>query len=276
MIDRMNKNLIAHLLIVLIFGSSNLAAQNFLEESEPIEIGNIITIESEIMGEERKLYISLPHNYESIEDELPVVYVLDAEYRFNIAQSIQSYFGITTRIPPAILVGIANPSRDTRNRDLLPESYGGEADQFIEFIEFEAFPFVEENFKVSDQRFIIGHSHGGVFAVHTLLNRSDLFDGYAAIDPSLKFIYGKNDTLLTNEYSGKKLYLTSSDVAYGYMEDIKADIQNDFNSFVSLLDQHQPLNKLSYKIDHIADDHGNSYIQGFSRAYRFLFNWRFE
>ena len=254
----------------------NVSTQNIVEDAIPIEIGNIITIESEVLEEERELYISLPSNYDSNEEDLPVVYVLDAEYRFNIAQSIQTYFGLSPQIPSAILVGIANPSRDIRNRDLLPDSYGGEADQFVEFIKTEVFPFIEENFNASNERFLIGHSHGGVFAVHTLLNHSELFDGYAAIDPSLKFIYGDDETSLTKDFSSKKLYLASSDVAYGYLEDVKADIQNDFNIFRLQLDEHSSINNLSYKIDHIADDHGNSYIQGFSRAYRFLFNWRFE
>ena len=90
-------------------------AQTILDDSTPIHVGKILSIQSEILDEDRQLYVSLPSNYDANTENLPVVFVLDAEYRFNITQSIQTYFGLTTQIPPALLVGIANPTRDIRN-----------------------------------------------------------------------------------------------------------------------------------------------------------------
>lgn len=238
--------------------------------------GDILTIQSKILNENREIYVYLPVGYDTLKGKLPVVYVLDAEYRFGIAQSIQSYFSITTRISPSILIGITNPNKEARTRDYLPKSYGGKAENFSNFLSKELFPFIEKEFKASKARNIIGHSHGGVFVIFSLLNNPSLFDGYIAIDPSLKYIYNSTDTLLNQDLSQKKLYLASSDVAYGYLEDVTADMQADFAIFKNHLYQTKDKNKLTFKIDHIKDDHANSYIIGLSRGFRYLFNWRFE
>ena len=168
---------------------------------------------SKILNEERPIYISLPPGYDTLTSNIPVIYVLDAEYRFGVAQSIQSYFYITTKIPQAILVGIANPSKEGRQRNYLPPSYGGEAQKFTTFLSKELFPFIEQKYKAKPKRYLAGHSHGGVFVIYTLLNNANLFEGYIAIDPSLKHIYNDRDTLLNQELANKKLYLASSDVA---------------------------------------------------------------
>jgi predicted alpha/beta superfamily hydrolase len=261
---------------LLFFSPKTLPAQTKKAHENPIVIGQIITLKSAVLNEQRQIYVSLPDGYDTLTSNLPVIYVLDAEYRFGIAQSIQSYFNITTRIPRAILIGIANPTKETRQRDYLPKAYGGEAEKFSKFLSEEVFEFVEQGYKASKKRYLAGHSHGGVFVVYTLLNKPDLFEGYIAIDPSLKHIYSDGDTLLNRELKDKRLYLASSDVAYGYLEDVAADMQADFAVFKNRLYQTREKNKLSFKIDHIDDDHGNSYIHGFSRGLRYVFNWRFE
>jgi predicted alpha/beta superfamily hydrolase len=245
-------------------------------KTQPIEIGQIHTLTSSILNETRQIYVSLPPGYDTITSKIPVIYVLDAEYRFGIAQSIQSYFNITTRIPKAILVGIANPKKETRQRDLLPTSYGGKAETFSRFLSEEVFALVEQKYKASQKRYLVGHSNGGVFVVYSLLNHSNQFEGYIAIDPSMKYIYNDGDTALNQALNNKKLYLASSDVAYGYMEDVAADMQADFAIFKNRLYQAREKNKLSFKIDHIHDDHGNAYIHGLSRGLRYIFDWRFE
>ena len=48
-------------------------------------------------------------------------------------------------------------------------------------------PYVEKNYATADYKGLIGHSFGGLFAVHTLLSKPDLFDAYISISPSLWF-----------------------------------------------------------------------------------------
>ncbi len=265
------------ILLFSLFGCiGSLFAQQMKKPIEIIETGKILTIHSNILKEERQLYVSLPAGYDTMTSKVPVVYVLDAEYRFNIAQSIQSYFSITTEIPPYILIGIANPSQEARQKNYLPKSYGGEAYTFLRFLEEEVFSFTEQKFKANQVRYLAGHSHGGVFAIYSLLNNPKLFEGYIAIDPSLKHMYNESDTLLSQDLSEKRLYLASSDVSYGYLEDVAADMQADFAVFRNHLYQTREENSLTFEIDHINDDHGNSYIQGLSRGLRYIFSWRYK
>jgi pimeloyl-ACP methyl ester carboxylesterase len=98
------------------------------------------------------------------------------------------------RIPPMIVVGINNTDRQ---RDMTPTKptagFGGApwtgsaggADKFLSFIADELLPTVDRNYRTRPYRVLIGHSLGGLFAVYTLMNRPEVFNGYLIISPSL-------------------------------------------------------------------------------------------
>ncbi len=246
----------------------------------PVVLSDVVVAQkfdlaSEILPEPRQIFVSVPPGYDTL-DAVPVVYVLDAEYRFDLARATRDYLSVTTRMPRALVVGIANPSRSTRDRDLLPESYGGDAEAFGRFVREELRPTIEELYRTNSKNYLVGHSHGAVFAVHTLLRHPGDFDGYVAIDPSLKSIYPQGDTALRQDFGSRKLYLASSDLAYGYMRDVAADMQADFAVFKNSVVQAGDDNLLNVYFDHIADDHGNAYLPGLSRGWRYVFGWRFE
>jgi hypothetical protein len=76
-----------------------------------------------------------------------------------------------------------------RNHDFLPDSSknattGGGADNFVQFFRKELVPYIDKNFKTQPYKVLVGHSYGGVFAMHALLYDPDLFDAYIAVDPS--------------------------------------------------------------------------------------------
>jgi len=93
-----------------------------------------------------------------------------------------------------IVVGVVNVDRD---RDYTPteapEQAGGRlvfhasggAPAFAEFLETELFPLIDSRYRTEPYRVISGWSLGGLFAVHTYLERPDLFSAYLAISPSM-------------------------------------------------------------------------------------------
>ncbi len=85
-----------------------------------------------------------------------------------------------------MVVGIANIDR---NRDFTPEVIeglpSGGADRFLDFIESELMPFVDENFRTAPHRTLIGHSLGGSLVVYALVERPDLFQAAIAISPAI-------------------------------------------------------------------------------------------
>ena len=253
--------------IVFAFFSVVIYSQS-LQSSYTI-MGEKITIESAILNEDRTIHVLVPENYKGSIDSLPVIYILDAEYKFNAAIGVYSYMTYWNGVPDAILVGISNPSREARVRDYLPASYRGEADTFSSFIENELMPFIRKNYRASGDNYIIGHSHGGIFALYSFLKNPDLFKGYIACDPSLGGLYQIAETSIKSDYDNKIIYLYSSDVG-NVDENIKQNHLNGFNRFKELLESN-PINGLELKVDHISDDHTNSYTAGVSKGLRFLF-----
>lgn len=155
------------------------------------EIGTRFSLQSEILGQERPYIISLPESYEESEKSYPVLYLLDGGGNFHHTTASVIFLSRGKRIPEMIVVGI--PNTDDRARDLTPEAESmkrnfptsGGADNMLEFIEKELMPAVSEKYRTTDYKMLVGHSFGGLFAIHTMLNHPGIFDSYLAISPSL-------------------------------------------------------------------------------------------
>ena len=64
------------------------------------------------------------------------------------------------------------------------ETSGG-GDNFLKFINAELFPKIETRFRTLPYRILVGHSFGGLLALHALISKREMFNAYIAIDPSL-------------------------------------------------------------------------------------------
>lgn len=143
----------------------------------------------------------------------PVVYLTDANFYFGMITELtrtMSWCGSTT---DAIIVGVgypedANPQEAWRDAivgrtydftplpdealekssaDWLkrPVARGG-APKFLQFIEQELIPTVEEEFSADPKkRILVGHSLGGLFAAYALFEAPGLFDTYLVCSPAL-------------------------------------------------------------------------------------------
>jgi len=91
----------------------------------------------------------------------------------------------------------ANPEADSalearlsalpRQGDL--EVRSGEADAFLEFLQQEAIPFIEEHYRVSTtDRALAGYSLSGLFVLYTFFKAPGTFSTYLAGDPSMRDI----------------------------------------------------------------------------------------
>ena len=145
------------------------------------------SLKSDILNQTRKLNIYLPEGYDAKDAKFPVLYVLDADGRDQHIVPTARFLFVNGKMPKAIVVGVFNIDR---NHDFLSDSSqnaptGGGADKFLEFFKNELIPYINKNFKTEPFNVLIGHSFGGFFAMHALLNDPDLFDAYIAIDPSI-------------------------------------------------------------------------------------------
>ena len=226
-------------------------------------------IKSELLGQSRPFYVHLPAGYDTLSTPPAVLYVLDAESRFPLTYAIADYQRFSAGLPPVVVVGIPNRSAEERGTFFLPGP-GSQSDTFLRHLREELVPAVDSLYRVSSRRYLMGHSHGAVFTIYALLRDPQVFVGYLASDPSVKPLLPLADTLLRTTYPDIRLYHTSTDVAYGYLEEVRDDIHADQLEFRQLLASRAPAG-LSIAYEHIPDDHGNGYVPAINFGLRYLF-----
>jgi len=240
-----------------------------IASAEPITIGETENLHSRILDEERTLMVSLPTGYEGGKATYPVVYLLDSRTRFHHTVGTIQALTRLGHVPPMIVVGITNTNR---TRDLTPKwtrpmpededlqpgraqaaATGGGADTFLRFIREELIPHVEKSYRTAPFRILVGHSFGGLFAVHTFVTSPDLFQATLAISPSLWWDEGLSVEQAQNLFETRPalashLYLTLADEG--------AEMLAEFKNMETLLRYRAPAG-LAWQA-HILDgeDHG--------------------
>ncbi|SFC68413.1 hypothetical protein SAMN05421780_10877 [Flexibacter flexilis DSM 6793] len=162
---------------------------------KPFVLGETLEINSVQLGEKRSLNIYLPAGYNpDSARRYPVIYLLDGsagEDFVHVAGLVQ-FWNMMQMMPPTIVVGIGNvdrrrdftyPSTDAQDQKDFPTT-GGSA-KFIAFLEKELQPSVNQQYKTRGKGMLIGQSLGGLLATEVLLTKSELFDQYVIVSPSL-------------------------------------------------------------------------------------------
>ena len=80
-----------------------------------ISAGEQIRLHSEILGEDRTVFVAVPASYLSGAERYPVLYLTDAQWNFEQARASIQYLARNQIIPEMLVVGVVN--RD-RTRDL--------------------------------------------------------------------------------------------------------------------------------------------------------------
>lgn len=159
---------------------------------KPLTIGEVRTIKSKTLNEERTLNIYLPQNFDKAK-AYPIIYLLDGSMNedFIHVTGLVQFFNQMYSMPETIVVGIANIDRKrdfTFHTDLkdLQKDYPttGHSEKFITFFEKELKPYVESQFKTTE-KYLFGQSLGGLLATEILLKKPEMFNNYFIISPSL-------------------------------------------------------------------------------------------
>ena len=138
---------------------------------------------------------------------------------FHHTTGTMQFLARTGRMPEMIIVGI--PNTTDRTRDLTPPETSeenrfptsGGADDMLKFMRTELIPHIDKNYRTTSYKLLIGHSFGGLFAIHALVHHSEIFDAYLSISPSLwwdgQLLVDQAETFLTeNPDYQAKLYMT--------------------------------------------------------------------
>ncbi len=135
----------------------------------------------------------------------PVLYLLDGDESFAVTAEAANRFGQYWNLEPGIIVAIGYPAGSRRMQDYTPAgdpdpnvpagAKVGGADAFLTFLGDELIPAIDADYRIDPaRRTLTGYSLGGLFTLHALFHRPDLFARYAAASPS---IWYANKAVLT-------------------------------------------------------------------------------
>lgn len=276
----------------------NLAFTQGKEDMQSIVIGKTDSIQSKLLGEQRKIWVHVP---DGVNQNYPVVYVLDGAGHFSsvvgMMQQLSSVNG-NTMCPQMIVVGIKNTDR---TRDFTPThvdadpsmmldsifaktSGGGE--NFIAFIEKELMPHIESKYPTAPYKMLIGHSFGGLMVMQAFTHHTDLFNSYICIDPSMwwdnqKLLKETQKVLAEKKFDGKSLYLGIANTMEEGIDliEVENDTSNDSKHIRSILALQSSFEKntkngLKYRGKYYPDDtHGSVPLITEYDALRFFFDF---
>jgi uncharacterized protein len=242
-----------------------LAQESPSDKSQDIIIGKSLSIHSKILGEDRTILIGLPDGYENSRGSYPVLYLLDGDGHFHHTTGTIKFLVNNNKIPPMIVVGITNTDR---TRDLTPPvlldtaflnrmpTVGG-ADNFLKFVKNELIPYVDQNYRSAPFKVLVGHSLGGLLAVHGFINDPNLFHAYIAISPSLwydkqSFFEPARKFLQSQDSLPPTFYMTMGNEG-GYMLGGAMKLAALFEEF----NEDHPKNRLDWKFEAMPNEtHG--------------------
>jgi predicted alpha/beta superfamily hydrolase len=143
-------------------------------------------IKSKVLKEKRSIWVGLPVNYHK-DSSYAVVYVLDAEHRFDLTYTLtKELFENHNKIPEVIVVGVPHIDRFHRINDLtftdskvdakgkedtlgyFTSSMTGNGLFFLKFLEDEVVTYVNKKYSTNGFNTLVGHSIGGYFCAYIL------------------------------------------------------------------------------------------------------------
>jgi len=191
------------IIVAFIFSMQQSYAQS--QSNKDIVIGKSFTLHSNILNEDREVYVSLPLNYDRNIHGYPVIIVMDAEYLFEVTNSIVKIKASRNEMPESIVIGIPN---NTGNRyDMAMQlsypdgrTFFGDADgkaikSYLAFIKKEIFPFLMDNYRVNNHKTIIGMSPTFGPVLEAFWDEPDLFDGYIVLAAELAVKTASGETV---------------------------------------------------------------------------------
>lgn len=171
--------------------------------AEGVEIPVLANVSKHVVvapesGESYTIFLRLPP--EALADperKFPLLVTLDGDHLFPQLVAMATQMGWGAGLPPVIVAGIGYDTLDLnggnhRSRDYspfpleaFPGSGGGEA--FLSFLLTTALPRIAEEAPVdADQRYLLGHSLGGLLTLYAFATEPEAFAGFLVASPFLQ------------------------------------------------------------------------------------------
>lgn len=218
------------------------------------------TLQSAANGATYEIKVGLPDNYNASTEKYSTIYVLDGEQNFDFVANHCKTISDNNATQNVVVVSIGYGQ--DRSIDYTPtqiSSNTGGAAQFLDFIETQLIPRMEQDFNVDttrNSRVILGHSYGGLFGACVLAVNNKLFGNYILLSPSIWF---DNEVSLLLEKSYREINKDKEQLVFlgvGELENM-GRMQAPFEAFYQTLFDNYTHIKLSKSLEKHLDHVGS-------------------
>ncbi len=229
-----------------------------------------IDLDSYELGNSRDIRIYLPPSYEQDSARYyPLAIVLDAEYLFDVYVGNSILFSEKEKAPEQIIVGI-NQSDRRRYSDCAYDKMNSlpvkSSDSFYRFIRAELLNYMEENYRISPFKTLVGNTLTANFTNYFLIEDNPGFNAFVNINP----YYAPDVPLMLEEEIHKinqktyYYYISSGK----YLSEKRRTGNAGFNQLIASIENE----KFIYKYDDLSGATSVSSIgQSISSAMAFIF-----
>jgi predicted alpha/beta superfamily hydrolase len=246
-----------------------LQAEQYLSEN-----GERLLIRSQVLGQDKEIYVGLPDGFNDTTD-YPLVILLEGEVVFESFAPLTRLAALVDEIPPCIVIGIPFHNQHLEYAPVIsahPES--GYADTMLQFYSLELFPLLASRYALTADRIIWAHSAlGGIFGTYLLIGPDNQFTGIISSSPALRWMQdytSREDLFRETEGKGKLFYYLTfgGQEAESYMGDMYQRVQD----FRRRLEQEAPDNLIwQYRLNENDNHFTNaveSYLEGLILYFR--------
>ncbi len=272
---------IFNLLIIFIFCSCQ---QNSTDKTptvtDKIVIGESFSLFSKVLNENRDIFISLPVNYDRNIHSYPVILVMDAEYLFEITNSIVKIKASRNEMPESIIIGIPNNTNkrydmafqlsNDKGQKFFGEGQSNSKD-YLTFFRNELFPFLQKKYRVNSSKTIIGMSPTFAPVLEAFWNEPDLFYGYIVLAAELSLHTISGETIAQKLLTSVQDSLHPKAAIYigKASDDLKRRPPEELKAFMELNQKLDSIAnpKINYKVEILEDEnHYGMSISGIERG----------
>ncbi len=186
--------MIKKLTIFIVYTALLLSIDVAAQQTKTIDVGQVHTLQSSTLHEDRIVNVYLPDAYKSDTGKYPVIYLLDGSINEDFIHivGLVQFLTMIEAMPPTVVVGIANvdrkrdftfPTTVTKDKQDFPTT--GQSAAFIQFLQSELVPYINSQYRTNGTTTLIGQSLGGLLATEILLKNEELFSNYIIVSPSL-------------------------------------------------------------------------------------------
>jgi hypothetical protein len=244
-----------------------------------------LNIRSKATGFAYDVRVALPRSFTSSQKRYPLLVLLDADFSFPLAHGIVNHLTDRDRLPEMVVAGIGYADADDRDayrrhrtRDYTPwfsptggygpefQKLSGGGPAFARFIAEELLPALASRYRTTDDRTLVGHSYGGLFAAFLLSRGGDQFRRFVIVSPSLWYLDHRLLTEIEAKKtvpSGKRVYL-----AVGENEGTNGDMVDDLRRLYALL---RPGPDVEFEVWH-RQNHDTVFPFALSNGLRFVWS----